>query len=892
MFKRLRFAFVYALRDLLRNRQRTAFALFSIAAGVATVVALRALGLMLTDALTGNAQAFLRGDLRVSASGQEIRVSMWGGRQAQPVFVPEKVKTVSVWADNNQAQITFVTTSELMQVSKVDNDGNGGRPVFATGTLIDPQVYPFYDRIRAEQPSGADLKSLFTGPNQVVVSHRIADQLGLKVGDTMRLSLTDNLHTITGIVPDSAESVFNNFSVFFFGFVYLDRQYMGAYHTVEGSADTAYLKLPEGADQEAISRQIRREWGRAGSDRSWNVLTADSVLRANEAVADMISRFVLLCSLVGLVIGGVGIINTMLVSVNRRSGEIATLKTLGLKGRGVSLLFMAEALLLGVVGSLVGVILGNVLSLLARDFGEQAFGVPLPWRFYLDPVFIGLGLGITITLFFSFLPTLMASRIRPALVLRQGNIPMARAGLLGSILSLLVLIVGLGVMVDLIIGSNRFKTNLPRPLTVGIVGTFAVFVLLGVVLLLMWIFVWLLGKLPSFRRPNLRIALRGLTQHRLRTALSLTALVIGMSSLSGTLIMARSLNVLLYTSLSDPIGGNVVILPILPLEDTIGQKLDQLPGVNGYRQVRFGTNASLLAINGNRNYQRLIDQAVQGGNPIELATFEVLIGTKVMGNPKRGTLVEGRFLTPEDANQAVVVVPYTQVTQQLGVKVGSTLTYRLGNARKDFTVVGLVKSENNNTLIPFSLSDSAIQVPLEQLPKNVPLDLIIADVQPEQVNAVMAGVAMAGTFVFDVGIFDSIISRLLNQMAALPLLVAILSLFAAAALIASTVSLATIERRRQIGILKAVGVKRREALWQLLLENGMVGIMGGLLSLLPTMLILWSVPALTEGIVHLPIPWELIATMLLLSIGITVGATLLTAWGASGEKPLMVLRYE
>src|SRR5215470_16742876 len=68
MLNRLRFALGYAFRNMWRDQQRTAFALFSIAAGVATVVALRMLGLMLTDALTSNVQAFLRGDIVIQGA--------------------------------------------------------------------------------------------------------------------------------------------------------------------------------------------------------------------------------------------------------------------------------------------------------------------------------------------------------------------------------------------------------------------------------------------------------------------------------------------------------------------------------------------------------------------------------------------------------------------------------------------------------------------------------------------------------------------------------------------------------------------------------------------------------------------------------------------------------
>jgi putative ABC transport system permease protein len=186
-----------------------------------------------------------------------------------------------------------------------------------------------------------------------------------------------------------------------------------------------------------------------------------------------------------------------------------------------------------------------------------------------------------------------------------------------------------------------------------------------------------------------------------------------------------------------------------------------------------------------------------------------------------------------------------------------------------------------------------VRAPISSIERNIPFDLIIANVDTSAVNDTMAAVgAVPGVFVFDIGVFDSIFNRLLNQMAALPLLVAGLSLFAASVLIATTVSLATMERRRQIGILKALGLKRQQALNQLLIENGIVGMVGGLISILPTVIIIAAVPALTENLVRLPLPLDLIVVMLGLAVVITLAATLITAWSASGERPLSALRYE
>src|SRR5437660_12074398 len=116
MFKRLKFAFSYALRNIIRDRQRTAFALFSIAAGVATVVALRMLGLMLTDALTSNARAFLRGDYTAYVNVKAPTISILGGNSRAP-FTPDRIEIINHWAEEHHVDVTFTLTSELMQAA-------------------------------------------------------------------------------------------------------------------------------------------------------------------------------------------------------------------------------------------------------------------------------------------------------------------------------------------------------------------------------------------------------------------------------------------------------------------------------------------------------------------------------------------------------------------------------------------------------------------------------------------------------------------------------------------------------------------------------------------------------------------------------------------------------
>src|SRR5258708_29992105 len=141
MLKHLKFAISYALRNMIRDRQRTDFALFSIAAGVATVVALRMLGLMLTDALTSSAQAILRADVTVESAVGGPRISFLDTRgQSAPAFTNANIPAIDQWAAKNGYAVTYGLANQLMQAAVVHGD-KAGSHAFAVGVLCEPTRY-------------------------------------------------------------------------------------------------------------------------------------------------------------------------------------------------------------------------------------------------------------------------------------------------------------------------------------------------------------------------------------------------------------------------------------------------------------------------------------------------------------------------------------------------------------------------------------------------------------------------------------------------------------------------------------------------------------------------------------------------------------------------------
>lgn len=457
--KLLRFAVTHSLRDLWRNRSQTAFALVCVATGVAAVVALRSLAFMVGDELTTNLAEINRGDIRIYASRGAPELVELG---AIPYFTPEAVDAMRAWAAEEEVEITVGRMNGGLQLSPiVDGEATTSRPVVAL--FVESELYPFYDTLSLCAPAGQVLADAFAAPVDdgrypVVISNNLARQsgLGLRIGDVVRLGGAETLFEVAGIAEIEAETVLTNPQAAFFGsYVYLPL----ADAELAGEAplpDQVFIRVPLGRDIAAVERSLiemlQAEFGQESDfEEDLNRASVPELEEQNAEIADVIDDLILVLGLSSLLIGGIGIINTMLVVVSRRTLEIAVLKTLGLKGYRVTVVFLVEALLLGLIGSLVGVVIGVALSYAIRGVGEEAFALTLEWRLYPEAMISGLFLGVVITGLFGFMPTLVAGQIRPAIVLRPNEAQMPAAGLLQTLVTIVVMLTVLGLLVSSIV---------------------------------------------------------------------------------------------------------------------------------------------------------------------------------------------------------------------------------------------------------------------------------------------------------------------------------------------------------------------------------------------------------------------------------------------------------
>ncbi|KOP29289.1 hypothetical protein ADM98_10410 [Exiguobacterium sp. BMC-KP] len=150
-----------------------------------------------------------------------------------------------------------------------------------------------------------------------------------------------------------------------------------------------------------------------GRDDTYNVVSLDEALDSIDQINTMLSLLLTGIASISLIVGGIGIMNMMLVSVTERTTEIGLRIALGAKPRTIRLQFLLESILLSLMGGVIGILVGAML----------AFGVSLmistPFTLSVSTILLAAGFSIGVGVLFGYMPARKASRLNPIEALRN-----------------------------------------------------------------------------------------------------------------------------------------------------------------------------------------------------------------------------------------------------------------------------------------------------------------------------------------------------------------------------------------------------------------------------------------------------------------------------------------
>ncbi len=250
----------------------------------------------------------------------------------------------------------------------------------------------------------------------VVIGWSIADAL-FPFEDPIdkRVILNGRRYTVIGVLEEQGSTGFEStdahvllpFFTFDRAFPWVERDFGVNIATVPRSPELMDEVIEEGTN---ILRQ--RRGLRFDQPNDFGIMTPDKLIGNLRAVTDGISATMVLIASIALLVGGVGVMNIMLVSVTERTREIGLRKALGAVRQDILVQFLIEASALALLGGAIGVAIGVGIAVLVRNVSPLATATPL-WS-----ILVGLGVSMSVGLVFGIFPAWRAAKLDPIEALR------------------------------------------------------------------------------------------------------------------------------------------------------------------------------------------------------------------------------------------------------------------------------------------------------------------------------------------------------------------------------------------------------------------------------------------------------------------------------------------
>jgi len=190
--------------------------------------------------------------------------------------------------------------------------------------------------------------------------------------------------------------------------------------------DMIGVRVMEGADMEKVKEDIekllRKKRGVEEGEEDFSVETAQNIVESLNSILLSVNIFVWIIASISLVVGGIGIMNTMYTAVLERTKEIGIMKSIGARNSSIFTLFFIESGLLGSVGGIVGILLGVLLATSLAAIGRTALGSDLIGAHFSALLILGaLFFSFSVGAIFGVLPAYRASKLNPVDAVRYSK---------------------------------------------------------------------------------------------------------------------------------------------------------------------------------------------------------------------------------------------------------------------------------------------------------------------------------------------------------------------------------------------------------------------------------------------------------------------------------------
>lgn len=324
---------------------------------------------------------------------------------------------ITALAPDSLTEADAQALSQLDEVAVMFMQSSGEGTISTTENRVNARLVgvssQYFSAVKPEIALGAYLSDnpLAANSRDVVFGADAANDLGLTdemLGKTVKLNGQD--FRLVGVLDDQA-----GFGTSGRVYVHLDaaRKLFSQYPYV--SSIVIQAKTSEGVDQlqVAADRLLRERYG-LGTETTarYTITNQASLLSAVSSITDTLGLLLTGIAAISLIVGGIGIMNIMLVSVRERTREIGVRRAIGAKQSNILTQFLIEAIVLSLAGGLVGLILGEIAAFFLAIIGDWVFAIKL------DTVLLALGFSLVVGVVFGVWPARTAAKLEPIDALR------------------------------------------------------------------------------------------------------------------------------------------------------------------------------------------------------------------------------------------------------------------------------------------------------------------------------------------------------------------------------------------------------------------------------------------------------------------------------------------
>ncbi|MEN8907761.1 MAG: FtsX-like permease family protein [Clostridiales bacterium] len=667
--------------------------------------------------------------------------------------------------------------------------------------FVDTDKFPLYPNKKKK----VNYKKNLQEGNAIILSSNVALRISAKKGDKVNVfnKLTGNneSYKVSEIVEPDGET---GQDMNIFGYAILNIKNTSKFTSINNASNKLYVRVNDKSKINDLNKELKKNFAHG------EVKTTNDVFESAKKQIESTKNALAIIGILTFIIAGIGIANTMLLSVLKRQRELSVLKVFGMKNRQLTFFMGLEAIIMSLLSSIIGIPLGITFSSIINYIIYENWIDYSIIPYMVMPIIYIIVVSILVSIVFTFIPVTICNKISAISVLREQYIKVGEK--LGLVEPILLITFIVGITFSLFLKSFS-----------GILYSFLLLICGAFLYVFLTIILKGVSKLPTMSNKSLIFAFRNLGRQNKRISMVLVTLIIGIVSIGITINISNSILPALKEIIEKQFGYNVLISTSLKNVNNVEEVLKKEKNVNSYTQS-LRTETFFKTING-RNKESVFQKQLT--NPLYKDKLKNLLieGLKFDKQTIYNKIKKGRDLNSTDKEKNSAVIG-TELADSMNIKVDDEIGLLINGKNVIFKVIGI----KDKTLI----NTSQISTSFYMLSENTNWNSVIyyINVNNKNLKTIVKtfNQNLDGVFVLDINDLLPSLNKTISNQIMIFTFIAIFCIIASIFLMSNMTLMTFLDRMKEFILIKIMGAQNNSIRYIIILESLIVGLIGGIIS--------------------------------------------------------------